>query len=311
MSLPGISVVITNYNGRELLERCLPSVETAAKAYPGRVEIILVDDCSADDSRDYARKNFPAVQFVQPDRNLGFQGAANFGFKLANHPIIISLNNDIEVTETSFAQLATHFTDPGLFSVSAKLLMWDRKTYLAGRRRGIFEHGHLRLADDPGNGEVLPTLFSTGGACAFDREKLLALGGFDQVFHPLYWEDIDLCYRAQKRGWRVIYDPNIVLYHKHRATIETLVEPDRLSRITARNSYLFLWKNLSDPSALAKHAFFAPLWIARDALRGRMRFPIGFGMALVRLPQVVLARRVEHAHRRQTDAAVLAQHTSD
>lgn len=306
----GISVVITNYNGRALLERCLPSVDAAIRAYPGPSEVLLVDDCSSDDSREYVYTNFPSVTVLKPKHNLGFQRASNFGFEKARHPIVISLNNDIEVTPASFGQLAAHFSDPDLFSVSTKVFMWDHATYLAGRRRGIFESGHFRLVDEEGNGRVTPTLFSTGGACAFDRAKLSALGGFDSIFHPLYWEDIDLCYRAWKRGWTNRYDPNIVLYHKHRATIETMVEPDKLKQVTARNSYLFLWKNLTDAGAWASHLFHAPWWIVKDIVRGRLRFPIGFGMALLRIPQVIASRSRERGHLRKTDAAVFAEHSA-
>lgn len=301
---PGLSVVITNYNGRALLERCLPSVEAAAKAYDGSTEIILVDDCSTDDSREYVYEHFPRVQVFKPGQNLGFQGASNFGFQRAKNPVVISLNNDIEVTPSSFSQLAAHFIAPDLFAVSTKLLMWDRSTYLAGRRTGVFERGHFKLVDEEGAAAVRPTLFATGGACAFDRGKLLALGGFDPLFHPLYWEDIDLCYRAQKRGWTVMYDPGIVLYHKHRATIETLVEPDRLRQITARNSYLFLWKNMTDPLDWAAHLLFAPLWLLRDLVKGRWRFPVGFAMALWRLPQVYSSRRREIPHWRRASLEV-------
>lgn len=307
---PGLSVVITNYNGRALLERCLPSVEAAVAEYPGRFEVVLVDDCSTDDSREYVYENFPKVNVIKPKHNLGFQGASNFAFRHAKYPVVISLNNDIEVTPNSFTQLAAHFSDPEVFAVSTKLLMWDRTTYLAGRRVGRFERGHLKLVDLEGNAKVEPTLFATGGACAFDQEKLLALGGFDTIFHPLYWEDIDLCYRAWKRGWKVLYDPRIVLYHKHRATIETLVTPDKLKRVTARNSYLFLWKNLTDGRAWRSHALHAPLWLLRDVVKGRLRFPVGFGMALSRLRAVVEARRAERPHKRRTDEEVFhAQET--
>ncbi len=305
---PSISVVVTNYNGRALLERCLPSIEAAAKSYTGRTEIILVDDCSTDASREYVYEFFPKVNVYKPNRNLGFQGASNFGFQRAKHSIVVSLNNDIEVSSECFTQFAAHFSDPENFSVSAKLLMWDRTTYLSGRRKGIFESGHLKLLDEEGDGTVTPTLFSTGGACAFDREKLLALGGFDPVFHPLYWEDIDLCYRAWKRGWKVIYDPRIVLYHKHRATIEALVEPEKLREITARNSYLFLWKNLSDPAAIVSHLFYLPVWLVRDVVNRRWRFPIGFLMALMRLPQICKARIQEKGQRRRSDEEILNLH---
>lgn len=305
LNLSGLSVIITNYNGRELLERCLPSVEAAARRYRGETEIILVDDCSTDGSQVYIQDHFPKIKILVPERNLGFQEASNFGFRQAKFPIIISLNNDIEVTPECFEQFAAHFSSGDIFAVSTKVFMWDRVTYLAGRRIGIYRHGHFKLHDSAEDGAVTPTLFATGGACACHREKLMELGGFDPIFHPLYWEDIDLCYRAWKRGWKVLYDPNIVLYHKHRATIETLVAPEKLKRITARNSYLFLWKNLN-LKALPVHFFFALLFLLRDLLLGRWRFPISFGMAVARLPQVVSARRREKPHWRMTDDDVLS-----
>lgn len=306
-----ISIVVTNYNGRELLERCLPSIQNAVRSYPGPTEVIVVDDRSTDDSVAFIRENFPEFQVLQPDRNLGFQRASNFAFRKTKYGIVISLNNDIEVTENCLSCFASHFTDSSVFSVSTKLRMWDRTTYLAGRRVGLYEHGHLRLVDEEGGENVLPTLFTTGGACAFDREKLMALDGFDPIFHPLYWEDIDLCYRAWKRGWKNLYDPRILLYHKHQATIETMVSPSRLKHVTARNSYLFLWKNLSDGWAWMEHLAFAPWFLLKDMFRGRWRFVVGFAMAWTRLPDVFAARRRERKHRRLSDRAVLSAHRSN
>ncbi|MGQ9630808.1 MAG: glycosyltransferase family 2 protein [bacterium] len=299
------SAIITNWNGRELLERCLPSVFVACERLED-YEIIVVDDCSNDGSPEYIKSNFPSVKVISTPRNVGFQRASNLGAEEAKHDILIMLNNDIVLREDSLPPLLEHFYDkPNVFGVGAKLYQWDETTFLAGKRIGIFEAGHFKLQDVPDAEGPSPTLFVTGGAAAFDRSKYLAIGGFDPIYHPLYWEDVDICYRAWKRGWSVLYEPRSVMYHKHRATISRQVKADRLRRITGRNSYIFLWKNITSRKMFRQHILFAPLFLLRDLLHLRFRFWASAFMALTRVGKVIPRRRREMREAIMSDEEVL------
>ncbi|MBU1486496.1 glycosyltransferase family 2 protein [bacterium] len=301
-----ISIVITNWNGKELLAECLPSVIRAVKFdKENDYEIIVVDDCSSDTSVEFVRENFKEVKVVRPPQNLGFQGAANLGVRAAKAEIVVILNNDIKLREDCLRPLFTHFKDGQIFAVSSKAYGWDEKTFLYGRRGASFKAGHFNIYNNEETNEVCDTSFVTGGAAAFDREKFLGLGGYDQMFHPLYYEDVDICYRAWKRGWRSVYEPESVVYHKHQATITTQYKKREIGYISARNNYLFTWKNITDLPLTLSHLLFAPLFLIRDLFKGKLRFWIAILNALPRLPRAIESRLKERPYQRVKDRDLL------
>ncbi|MDI6785903.1 MAG: glycosyltransferase family 2 protein [bacterium] len=287
-----VSIVITNWNGRSLLEECLPSIKEAVSADKNReYEVIIVDDCSKDDSVNYIRNNFPSFRVIIPEHNLGFQGATNIGVLNAIGKIVILLNNDIKARNDSFNPFFDHFNNEDVFAVGGRLYQFDETNYLAGNYRAIFKKGHFSIVTEKESYNSCYIPFVCGGAGAFDREKFILLGGFDELFYPLYYEDVDICYRAWKRGWKCIYEPKSLMYHKHQATITGQVK--RIKYLTARNNYLFTWKNITDLSYILLHIIFCPLFLIRDLFRFKFRFWISIFMALKRLGKVLKLRRIE------------------
>lgn len=188
-----VSIIITNWNGRSLLEECLPSIYEAVNVDKSReYEVIIVDDCSKDSSVDYIKSNFSSFKVIIPEHNLGFQGATNFGVLNATGKIVILLNNDIKVRNDSFAPLLNPFHNEDVFAVGGRLYQFDETNYLAGNYRALFKKGHFSIFTEKESHDSCYIPFVCGGAGAFDREKFIALGGFDELFHPLYYEDIDI-----------------------------------------------------------------------------------------------------------------------
>ncbi|MFH0925301.1 MAG: glycosyltransferase family 2 protein [bacterium] len=289
MAKPTSSIIVTNWNGRTYLEKVLPSIIEAVNYDKREHEILLIDDCSTDDSISFVQGRFPQIKIISTPQNLGFQKASNYGVAHSQSEIIISLNNDIILSQDCLHKLIPYFEDQDVFAVSTRVLLWDMKTYLAGKRTGIFKKGHLTLKDTDCHQRSY-TLFATGGAAAFDKKKFLELRGFDSLYYPLYWEDIDICYRALKRGWKVLYDPDITMYHKHQATILKQIEGKKLKYITARNSYLFLWKNITDKNFIGNHIIYLPIFLIKNISNLEFRFWIAFFMALLKLPQILRRR---------------------
>ena len=114
------TVVIPNWNGRDLLEKFLPSVAEALAGNEDN-EIIVVDNASTDGSSEYVRKFFPQARVLAQTRNLGFGGGSNAGFRAARNPIVILLNNDMRVEADFLAPLLEPFSDPLVFSVSCQI----------------------------------------------------------------------------------------------------------------------------------------------------------------------------------------------
>lgn len=252
------SIVIPNWNGRDLLERYLPSVVQACAGNPGN-EIIVVDNGSPDGSAEFVRRNFPQVRLVALECNLGFGGGSNAGVLAAQNDIVVLLNNDMRVEPDFLAPLLAGFTDERVFAVSCQIRFTDpqKRREETGLTQGWWEEGGLRVGHriDDQIDDVYPCFYGGGGSCAFDRRKFLELGAFDPLLAPFYLEDTDLGYQAWKRGWKVLYQPRSVVYHEHRGTIGKRYTAARIDAVLKKNFILFIWKNIHEWRRLASHFF--------------------------------------------------------
>ncbi len=253
------SVVIPNWNGRDLLEKYLPSVIAALSGNAAN-EIIVVDNGSSDGSAEFVRRNFPEVRLIALERNLGFGGGSNTGVRAANNDIVVLLNSDMRVDEGFLTPLLAGFTDDRVFAVSCQIQFTDpaKKREETGLTQGWWEEGGLRVRHriDEQILNLYPCFYGGGGSCAFDRRKFLELGGFDRLLEPFYLEDTDLGYQAWKRGWKVLYQPRSVVYHEHRGTIGKRFTEAQIQAVLSKNFVLFAWKNIHEWRRLGSHFFF-------------------------------------------------------
>jgi glycosyltransferase involved in cell wall biosynthesis len=151
-----------------------------------------------------------------------------------------------------------------------------------------------------------PVFWAGGGSSAFHRERFLKLAGFQEIFSPAYVEDTDLSYQAWKRGWHVLFAPQSVVYHKHRATSSRRFTPARLQSLILRNQLLFVWRNISSWKLLSAHAFFLPWNCYRLARDSGPRIWSGIFSASLRIPRLAAARfRVPYRSHR-SDAEIFA-----
>lgn len=290
------SVVIPNWNGRDLLEKYLPPLIRAMQGHPDN-EIIVVDNGSTDGSAAFVRSQFPEVRLLALPVNLGFGGGSNAGFRAAKNDIVVLLNSDMRVAEDFLAPLLEGFTHPDVFAVSCQIFFSDpgKRREETGLTQGSWSHGMLRVRhrEDPQVDRLFPCFYGGGGSCAFDRRKFLELGGFDELLRPFYLEDTDLGYRAWKRGWKVLYQPASHVWHEHRGTIGKTFSRAYIETVIRRNFVLFAWKNIHEPGRLAGHFFHGwagalASWLAGESLE-RTSLPALWG-AFLRLPAAMRAR---------------------
>ena len=304
---PEITLIITNWNGSNLLRECIPTVLEAVRFDRHHCyEVMVIDDCSNDNSLGILADEFPEVRTEQTPQNLGFQEANNYAVKLAESKIVMPMNNDIKLDPKALHYLAQHFDNKDIFAVSGKIFAFDQTTFLYGNRGGYFQKGHFHLYEKPPEDDS-QTLFACGGAFMVNRQKYLDLGGFDSMYHPLYYEEIDLSYRALKRGWKVHYEPQSIAYHKVQATITRQEKLRRISLISARNNYLFIWKNILDRSMTLTFLFYIPLFLLRDLFRLKSRFLVAFYLALKRLPRALKGRSIEQSDVLYSDREILSR----
>ncbi len=273
-STDAASVVIPNWNGRDLLEKYLPSVIAAIDGNP-RNEIIVVDNGSTDGSAEFVRTRFPGVRLLALDKNLGFGGGSNAGFRAARNDIVVLLNSDMRVAVDFLAPLLAGFASGDVFAVSCQIFFSDpsRRREETGLTQFWWHEGRLRVRhrDDPAVTSLFPCAYGGGGSCAFDRRKFLELGGFDELLAPFYLEDTDLGYLAWKRGWKVLYQPASRVWHEHRGTIGKRFSAREIDRVLNKNFLLFAWKNMHRWRTLAGHFAYAAAGATASAAFGESR----------------------------------------
>lgn len=301
-----ISVVIPTWNGLELLEMSLPPLVEALRVHGNPDdEIIVVDNGSEDGTVEaLARRadEFPGVRVIALDRNEGYGGATNRGAADAKNPALLFLNNDM-VVEPDFVQplLDVFGEEPDVFGVSCQIDFmdpdrprWETGKVHAEQRNGLVRLFHLDRFDED---KIYPIFFAGGGASAFDRERFRGLGGFDEaVFSPVYIEDVDLGYRAWKRGWPSLLAPKSRVHHKHRSTTRRLWSEGVIHSFFLKNLAALLWKNASSWRVLGKHLL-GILILPEKARReqgGRSAWATLRGLVR-QIPTVLRARRRERA----------------
>lgn len=265
------SLVIPNWNGRDLLERFLPTWLAAIENHPGS-EIIVVDNGSEDGSAQWLAATFPQVRVLALKENRGFGGGSNAGFRAAQNDIVVLLNSDMRVEPDFLAPLLAGFTDAAVFAVSCQIFLGDpsKRREETGLTEGRWQEGMLRVGhrEDAAVNTLFPCLYGGGGSCAFDRGKFLALGGFDELLAPFYLEDTDLGFMAWKRGWKVLYQPASVVHHEHRGTIGKRFSTAHIESILQKNFVLFAWKNIHEWSRLGGSFVFALAGVLASAWSG-------------------------------------------
>jgi GT2 family glycosyltransferase len=215
-----VSIVIPNWNGAHHLTACLESLRRQAYA---PLETLVIDNGSSDGSVALVESRFPEVRMVSLAENRGFAGACNVGMRAAQGEFLVLLNNDTETDPNWIGEVVAAFgRHPAAGIVASKMLLFDRRDTLhtAGDfyrvdgvpgNRGVWQR-------DEGQYDREEEVFSAnGGSAAYRREMLAQVGMLDEDFF-YSCEDIDLAWRAQLAGWRCIYAPRAIVYHKLSAT---------------------------------------------------------------------------------------------
>ncbi len=296
-----ISVVIPNYNGSNLLAKNLPTV---IKNCPG-AEIIVVDDASSDNSVSLVRENFKNIKLVSIPVNKGFSNAVDTGVSKANSNLVLILNSDVSLSSDVVKRVITYFDNPKTFAVAlADKSHEGNKIVIRGRGNAKFQKGFLtHFAINPKKGK---TLWVSGGSGLFDRNKFMELGGFDRLYAPFYWEDIDLSYRAWKAGWQCFFEPSAQVDHYHEeGAIKKHHSQFKIKSTSYRNQFLFVWKNVSDYSLLVQHLLWLPYHFAKGLVRADWAFFAGFFSALPKVPQLVFNWQMENGKWEISDREVL------
>lgn len=268
-----VSAVIPTFNGLTLLKRNLPAV---IKCLRDGDEVLVVDDASQDDTVQWVNEHYGdgitrdnaqvTVKVIKNTQNLRFGATVNKGVEAATGELILLLNNDVKPRSDILKYLVPHFDSANVFAVGCLEIEKNSKGQLqhGGKNRLWFQRGlfmHARAKDfSSGN-----TAWVSGGSGLFDRQKWLLLKGFDALFYPAYWEDIDLSFRARKLGWQVLFEEKAVVEHIHETTHQDVFGQKKIDTMSWRNGQKFAWKNGSLWQKL-QYLLWYPYWVIKRGL---------------------------------------------
>jgi GT2 family glycosyltransferase len=296
-----VTFIVPNYNQRHLMDFCLPPLLAEAG---DRHRVLVVDDASTDDTVGYLRATYPQVRVVALSRNQGFGGAVRAGIAASDTPLFALINTDVQVRPGWLAAILPHFDRPDIFGVCSRIDLPGGSRMetgnVAAAWSGILEPYHVPPAH-PG-----PILYAGGASSVYDRAKYDALGGFETVYRPMYFEDIELGYRAWRRGWRSLFEPNASVYHQRRAWIGTRFSDAQANETFLRNGLLFVWKNVRDPVMLAQNCAYVSARLVREVLGGEGTMARAFLRALPLLGRMLMARWRDHRRGDLADRQILA-----
>ncbi len=291
-----VSVVIPNFNSGALIEKNLPKLMDAWSNSKNNIsEVVIVDDGSTDDSVSLIKTNFPKVRIIKHKVNRGFSASVNTGVRSTKGNLILLLNTDVSPEKDFLEEAMPHFENERVFAVSL-----HEKGY--GYARGNFKDGYIGLEMGEESKDVHSSFYVSGGSGLFRKSIWTELGGMDEkLLSPFYWEDIDICYRAHKRGYINLWEPKAMVVHNHESTIskfpKTFVE-----RVRERNQLLCIWKNVGSRNLMRKHI----IGLFSRTIKNPGYLRIIF-MAFSKLGQVIKSRRKEIKESKVSDEAIFAR----
>ena len=245
-----VAVVILNWNGRKFLEKFLPSVTKNSIG----ADVIIADNASTDDSVDFMKKNYPELRLIINSSNSGYAGGYNEALAHINAEYYVLLNSDIEVGENWVMPIIEEMDkNPNIGAAQPKLIAYHQKDEFeyAGAAGGFIDkygypfcRGRLfnSLEKDTNQYNDNTEIFWASGAAMFVRaDAYHKVGGLDNDFFA-HMEEIDLCWRLQLSGYKIMAIPKSIVYHVGGGTLPK--NSSRKTYLNFRNNFALLFKNL-------------------------------------------------------------------
>jgi GT2 family glycosyltransferase len=242
--MTAISVIVVNWNGKPFLDDCLSAMRRQTFR---DFETIFVDNGSTDGSVEYVQKQFPEVKLLALPDNRGFTGGNIAGYAHASGTLVVLLNNDTEAHPNWLDEIhKASEAYPSAGSFASKMMYFDERGRIEncgfdlGMGGATLDLGRNEL-DGPAWAQPRKVFGGCGGAVAYRRRMLEEIGFLDPEFFMIY-EDADLSFRAQLRGYECVYIPGAVVYHRYRVTIRK--SPARQVFYSQRNVEFVYLKNM-------------------------------------------------------------------
>jgi len=308
---PRVSIIILNHNGLCHLKECLESV-TGVEYPDDKLEVILVDNGSQDESVNFVRENFSTVKLVALDKNVGFAEGNNIGERYASGEYVVFLNNDTRVDKRWLAELIrTIDKDETAGVCGSKILFYrspDKVNYAGGKITPVGSGYEINFGrKDTLERDPKHVGYASGASMIMRRSLFQKLNGFDEAYF-IYCEDVDLSWRVWLQGYRVVYVPTSIVQHKFAGT-----STPEIAYLWHRNAAMNIIKNFGTLNFIKGICIISMLSIVKiveTLRRGRANVAKSIAYANVwvvrNLPVLICKRRRIQATRKLSDTALSA-----
>ncbi|MFH1561018.1 MAG: glycosyltransferase family 2 protein [Patescibacteria group bacterium] len=248
MKKPKVTIIIPTWNGEELLRKNLFQV---LDSLPKDSQVIVVENGSTDGSLQFlkeVKKKDSRLELIINQTNLGFIPACNQAAKLARGKFIALINNDVIPQKGFLPPALKHFEDPKVFAVSFR----ETQDQWGSWAEIFWQSGFFNYLPGVDKSDSHISGWASGGSAIFRKSVWEKLGGFDPIYQPFYWEDLDIGYRAWKSGYKIIWEPESKVEHHHESTVSKL-DKTWVARVKERNQLLFIWRNITDWNLRLSH----------------------------------------------------------
>ncbi len=293
MRVDKINLYVLNYNGEELLQECLPSIIASIDGVPS-AKLFVIDNKSTDNSLAVLKEKFSKVSVLLPSENK-FLCSFNEYVKQADADIVILMNNDIKVSKDFLKPIIQAFeSHDDAFFVSSYCRDFSETKYEGGLSTLKKWHGWWgTFSVDPKIAGNFQYTASIGACIAFKTNRFNELNGFDDLYLPGTLEDLDVCYRGWKKGWKGYFAPASEIFHKGQATFKAKFGSPKIRELAMRNTFLFIWKNILDQILLLEHVLWLVPRLLFSLIRGDFAFVNGFFGACARFQKAWNRRQQE------------------
>jgi GT2 family glycosyltransferase len=293
-----VSVVLPSLDDLDLLEAGLPPLLEELERRGQGDEVVIVDDTGRNVLGPALAERFGTVRVLAMEKNGGYAAALLAGMRAAQHPLVFSMNPDVRVRPGFLDPLVACLAEPEVAAVVPRVLLGGQEERIESLTY-LEEKAGLLVVDQPGLGDVVdaPRLrlgsvaFAIGGACLLRRDEFLESGGFDPLFEPFYWEDVDWGWQQWRAGRCILYQPASVVEHHHRGTIGRRLGADFVRAVIERNRLLFTWKHAQGREFQRRHLAACHRWALDAYLADRREDLVWLAFALDRVEQALAARR--------------------
>ena len=280
-----ISVIIPVYKNTKLF---LDNLKKNLK-FLDYCEILIVND-DPEKSIKKEIKSFKEnnIFLIENRKNLGFGQSVNIGAKYAKGDYLFLLNTDVILNNKNYLHALKYFNEnPNLFAVSFAQVEKDNQ--IVGKNILYFKDG-LFCHQKANNLNFGFNAWAEGGACLIDKKKFNYLGGFDNLYSPFYWEDVDLSYRAWKAGFKILFDPKILVEHHHQTTISKYFDKNKVKTIAYRNQLIFSLKNTTDFDLIVKFIFFLFKRLAKSIMTFDLIYLKVVIVFILKIPLIIIKK---------------------